>query len=86
MKRDEKVKCLKYGVLLLIETQEELNMLADIVDGVEVDALHINEPYLAFMDEVLMIVPESQLEEDHYIRNIKPRKFNSWYKSVKNLT
>ena len=81
--QNKKVKHLKYGVLLRIETQEELNMLAEVVDGVEVDALHIDEPYLAFMDEVLHVVPDSQLEENHYIRSIKPKRFSSWYKSIK---
>jgi len=74
---------LKHGVLILIESQEELNLLAEAVDGVEVDALHINEPYLAFMDEVLWVVPQSKLEEGHFMSQVKPRKFKSWFKSVK---
>lgn len=81
--QNEKVNHLKHGVLVLIETQEELNLLSEVVDGVEVDALHINEPYLAFMEEVLMVVPQSQLEEGHFMSQVKPRKFNSWYKSIK---
>ena len=75
---------LKHNILLLIENQEQLNQLAELVDGVEVDALHIDEPYLAFMDEVLWVVPQSKLEEGHWATQVKPRKFNSWYRSIKN--
>jgi len=73
---------LKHGVLLLISSQEELNLLAEVVDGVEVDALHVDEPYLAFMDEVLWLVPQSELEEGHFMSQVKPRKFMSWFKSI----
>ena len=81
--QNEKANHLKHGVLVLIETQDELNLLVEVVDGVEVDALHINEPCLAFMEEVLMVVPRSQLEEGHMFYGIKPRKFNPCYKSLK---
>ena len=80
---NKKADNLKYGVLLLINNQEELNMLAEVVDGVEVDALHVDEPYLVFMDDVLHVVPQSQLEQGHFMSEVKPRKFNSWYKSIK---
>jgi len=73
---------LKHGVLLLISSQEELNLLAEAVDGVEVDALHVDEPYLAFMDEVLWLVPQSELEEGHFMSQVKPRKFMSWFRSI----
>jgi len=78
----EKVNHLKHGVLLLIENQDQLNMLAEVTDMVD-DCLHIDEPYLAFMEEVLIIVPQSQLEEGHMFYGVKPRRFNAWYKSVK---
>lgn len=81
--QNEKTNHLKHGVLLIIETQEELNILAEVVDGVEVDALHIDEPYLAFMEEVLIVVAQSQLELGHFMSEVKPRKFSSWYKSIK---
>ena len=74
---------LKHGVLVLIEDQEQLNQLSEVVDGVEVDALHIDEPYVAFMDEVLHVVPQSQLEEGHFMHNVRPRGFKSWYRSIK---
>ena len=74
---------LKHGVLLLVETQEELNLLAEVVDGVEADALHIEEPYIAFMDEVLYVVPQSKLEEGHFMSEVKPRRLMPWYRSQK---
>jgi len=74
---------LKHGVLLLIASQDELNLLAEVVDGVEVDAVLITEPYLAFMDDVLWVVPQSQLESGHFLEEVKPRKFSSWLKSIK---
>lgn len=74
---------LKHGVILLIETQEELNLLAEVVEGVEADALHVNELYVAFMDEVLYVVPKSELEDGHFMKDVKPRRFLTWYKSVK---
>jgi len=80
--QNEKPNPLNHGVLLLIADQEELNMLAEVVGMVD-DCLHINEPYLAFMEEVLMVVPQSQLEEGHFMAEVKPRKFKSWYKSTK---
>lgn len=81
--QNKKRNNLKHGVLLLIETQEELNLLAEVVEGVEVDALLVNESYVAFVDEVLYVVPKSELEEGHFMRDIKPRRFLPWYKSVK---
>ena len=80
---EEKASHLKHGVLLLITHQEELNQLSEVVSGVEVDALFIDEPYVVFMDEVLHIVPRSQLEEGHFMYDVKPRKFKSWYKSIR---
>ncbi len=71
---------LKNNIVLLIETQEELNQLAETEDGVEVDALHIDEPYLAFMDEVLWIVPQSKVEAGHWASMVKPTVFRKWYK------
>ena len=81
--QNEKTNHLKHSDLLLIETQDELNLLAEVLDGVEVDALHIDEPYLVFMEEVLTVVPQSQLELGHFMSEVKPRKFMSWYKSIK---
>lgn len=78
----EKINHLKHGVLLLIENQEELNLLAEVTGMVD-DCLHIDEPYLAFMEEVLIIVPQSQLEVGHMYYEAKPRRFEPWYRSMK---
>jgi len=80
--QNEETNYLKHGVLLLIANQEELNMFAEVVSGVEVDALHIDEPYVAYMEEVLYVIPQSEIDESHFMYNIKPRKLKSWYKSV----
>jgi len=79
--KNEKVNHLKHGVLLLIASQDELNLLAEVVEIVE-DCLHINEDYIAYMDEVLMIIPLSQIDESHQFYRVKPRKFSSWYRKV----
>jgi len=79
----ERENPLKHGVVVLIETQEELNLLAEIVDGVELDVLFVEEDYVVFMDDVLHVVPVSQLELGHMYHDVKPRRFMSWYKSVK---
>jgi len=78
----KKSNSLKHGVLLLISSQEELNLLAEAVDGVEVDALHVDEPCLAFMDDVLWLVPQSELEEGHFMSQVQPRKFSSWFRLI----
>lgn len=76
---------LKNNIVLLIETQEELNQLAEVEDGVEVDALHINEPYLAFIDEVLWIVPQSGIDASHWASLVRPTLFRKWYKKQKRI-
>jgi len=73
---------IKTAEVVLIETQEELNTLAEVVDGVEVDALHIDEPYVAFMEEVLYVIPQRKLETGHWAEQVKPRPFRKWYKSM----
>jgi len=83
MMQNEKVNHLKHGVLLFIASQDELNLFSEVVDGVEVDAIYVDEPYLAFMDDVLWVVPQSQLESGHFLEEVKPRKFKSWFKSIR---
>ena len=74
---------LKNNIVLLIETQEELNQLADITKDIAHDSILVDEPYLAFMDEVLWIVPQSKLELGHWASMIKPTLFRKWYKKQK---
>ena len=74
---------LNCGILLLIETQDELNQLAEVTRCLALDSLHIDEEYVAYMDEVLMVVPRTEIDETHFMRNVKPTLFRKWYKKVK---
>jgi hypothetical protein len=74
---------LKHNELLLIQTQEEFNQLAELLDGVALDSLHIDEDYVAYMDEVVMVVPLSDIDDTHFMRNTKPTPFKKWYKKQK---
>ena len=66
----------------MIETQEELNKLAEVT-GIATDSLHIDEEYVAYMDEVLMVVPRTEIDETHFMRDVEPTIFRKWYKKVK---
>ena len=74
---------LKHNELILIQTQEELNTLAEVIDGVEVDALHIDEDYAAYIDEVIWVVPLRKLEAGHWTTRVKPTLFRKWIKKQK---
>lgn len=81
--QDKELVCLKHGVLLLIANQDELNILAEVVEVIELDSLHVEEPYVAFMEEVLCVMPQSQIDESHQHFHTKPRKMKSWVRSQK---
>lgn len=74
---------LKNNIVLLIETQEELNQLADITKDIALDSIFVDEPYVAFMDEVLWIVPQNNLEFGHWASLVRPTLFRKWYKKQK---
>ena len=74
---------LKHNTIILLSSQEELNMFAEVVEVIELDSLHVDEPYVAFIEEVVCVMPQSQIEEGHRFYGVKPRKFMSWYRSVK---
>ena len=74
---------LKTGVLLLIESQEELNILADLTQTLELDSLHIDDDYVAYMEDVLIVIPLREIEVGHWTSQVKPRKFGSWYRKHK---
>ena len=76
---------LKSSVVLLIQTQEELNQLAEITKDIAYDSILVDEPYLAFMDEVLWIVPQSRVEEGHWAGMVKPVLFRKWYKKQRDI-
>ena len=69
---------LKSNELILIEKQDELNKLAEVTGSLALDCLHIDEPYVAYIDEVLIVVPLKEIDETHHLRGVKPRKFNKW--------
>lgn len=71
---------LNHNTLLLIQTQEELNQLAEATKSIALDSLHIDEHYVAFMEEVLIVIPQSQIEEGHWTSRVKPTLFSKWYK------
>lgn len=74
---------LKHGVVLAINTQEELNLLAEIEDIVE-DCLFIDEPYIAFKDELaIQVIPLREVDESYPMEFLKPRKFMPWYRKNK---
>jgi hypothetical protein len=76
---------LKHNELILIQTQEELNEFVEVVECVEVDALHIDQDYVAYMDEVVWIVPLSEIDETHFMRNIKPKPLKKWLRKQKRI-
>jgi len=79
--QNEKKTSLKHNIVLLITTQDELNKLAELEEGICVDALHIEEPYICFKDsdDAIQILPQSQARELNEMQYIKPRNFKSWY-------
>jgi hypothetical protein len=83
---DEVKTSLKHGIVLLVASQEDLNNLASLEDGVKEDCLHINEPYVAFKDSdsAIQLIPLKEIDGSYPMEFHKPRKFGSWYRSVKN--
>ncbi len=71
---------LNHNILLLIQTQEELNLLAEVTGSLALDSLHIDEDYVAYVDEVLIVVPLKEIDETHHLRGIKPTLFRKFYK------
>ena len=77
---NEQENYLKQGVVLLIEEQEHLNMLAKL-EGIKQGELHIDQPYVAYMDEVLHVIPLSEVDDSFPVEFRRPRKFKSWYRT-----
>lgn len=72
---------LNYQTLLLITKQEELNQLEELIPHMAKDSLHVEgEEYVAFMDDVLCIVPLKEIDEGHRLYGVKPTLFRKWYK------
>ena len=75
--------------VIAIENQDQLNKLVEVMleflgGGLAYDSIHIDETYVAYVDEVLHIIPQSQIEVGHWSEAIRPRKFSQWLQSVKN--
>lgn len=71
---------LRASDLVLIENQDELNKLAEMTGSLALDCLHIDEPYVAYVDEVLIVVPLKEIDETHHLIGVKPTLFRKWYK------
>jgi len=73
---------LKHNIVLAINTQDELNLLAELEDGVATDCLYIDEPYVAFKDgdDAIQLLPASEIDESFPREFDKPRKFMGWYR------
>jgi len=77
---------LKHNIVLAINTQEELNFLAEVVEGISIDAIYIDEPYVAFLDNnnAVQLFPLSEIDESYPREFDKPRKFMPWYRKNSN--
>jgi len=75
---------LKYNIVLLISTQEELNQFAELED-VPQDAIHVDQEYVAYRDELgaVQLIPRVETLEGYPREFEKPRKFSSWYRKNK---
>jgi hypothetical protein len=71
---------LKYGVVVLISTQEELNLFAELEEIPE-DALHIEQDYVAFRNELgaVEIMPRIETLEGYPLEFLKPTIFRKWW-------
>ncbi len=77
---------LKHNVVLAINTQDELNLLAELEEGISEDAVLIDEPYVAFKDNdnAVQLLPLSEIDESYPMEFDKPRKFMPWYRKNRN--
>ena len=81
----EPISKLKPNIVLAINTQDELNLLAELDTGISEDAVYIDEPYVAFKDgdNATQLLPYKEIEIESYpLEFRKPRKFMSWYRKV----
>ena len=73
---------LKPNIVLAINTQDELNLLAELEEGISEDAVFIDEPYIAFKDNdnAVQLLPLSEIDDSYPREFDKPRKFMPWYR------
>lgn len=72
---------LRYGEAVLIKSQDELNQFCKLFDGLADDALHIDEDYVAYLDNLdgISIVPLSEFVPDG-VHEIHTTPFKKWFK------
>lgn len=72
---------LKYNVVVLIGTQEELNQFCEI-EKIDKDLIHVEENYAAFRDVLgaIQIVPFKDFEEDEGLNGRQLMKANKFIK------
>ncbi len=83
---------LKVGTFLAINSQDDFNELAVLSGAFEVDSLHIDCEYVAYLDfdgsvsGMIYVVPLQSFKEENPNMEIKPRKLKSWKRSLKCCT
>lgn len=90
LKKVDKNECvIKSGVAVLLDSQEQLNLLAEISGQYDIDSIVVSGIYVAFSDEInaINVVPLSDITEDGDLeafehKNLKPIDFDKWYKRV----
>lgn len=83
--QNQKRTSLKHNIVLLIATQDELNQLSELEEGIAEDALYIDELYLAWkdQDDAIQLMAQSQLDDSFPQEFYKPTLFRKWYKKHK---
>lgn len=80
---------LKVGIFLAINTQEELNELAELTGAFVADSIIIDREFVTFTDYdgaiegSINVVPLKEYIEENPHMNIKTRKFKSWKRNLK---
>jgi len=74
------MQALKAGIVVSINEQEELNLLASVTGNFEIDSIIVSEPMVAYSDEIgaVWVVPLEDFASS--FPGVKPRKFKSWYR------
>jgi hypothetical protein len=91
LQKVDKNECvIKSGVAVLLDSQEQLNLLAEISGQYDIDSIIVDGIYVAFSDEInaINVVPLSDITEDCVLeafehKNLVPVDFSKWYKKVK---
>jgi hypothetical protein len=90
LQKVDKNECIiKSGVAVLLDSQEQLNLLAEISRQYGIDDIVIDGRYVAFSDEInaINVVPLSDITEEYDMeafehKNLNQIDFDKWYKRV----